>query len=270
MSADTPSWFEDWLARLGFERAPAPSVDALDRIVRAQLATIPFDGLDPLVGRRPSLASDDLAEKILRGRRGGYCFEVNALLYEGLLACGFDVSERLARVLWMKEDAGPRTHILLSVRVEGETWLADAGFGAPCPGRALPMDRSFEAYGIRYRTAEVPDLGYVLERSRAGGPWAPLYCWTDERVGPSDIEGANLLACTWPGVPFLHRLIAAKQVDGHVTALADRMLIERFPDGSERETLLDDGAAVLRALEGRLGIVPDAEMAGALLERLDP
>ncbi len=63
------------------------------------------------------------------GRAAGYCFEVNQLLYLGLESAGFDVRQALARVHARGDPTG-FTHQITLVRVEGEEWIADAGFGA--------------------------------------------------------------------------------------------------------------------------------------------
>ena len=68
--------------KLGLSRPEAPlSKDDLDRIIFAHQSRIPFENLDVCDFHRPiKLGIPDLFEKIIVGNRGGYCFELNALL----------------------------------------------------------------------------------------------------------------------------------------------------------------------------------------------
>ena len=55
--------------------------------------------IDPFLGRAPKLDVASLQAKMVASRRGGYCFEHNALLRAGLIALGFDVTSLVARVV---------------------------------------------------------------------------------------------------------------------------------------------------------------------------
>ena len=77
----------------------------------------------------------------MRGRRGGYCFEQNALFAAVLEHLGFDVTGLAARVTMGEERTTPRTHMILAVDIAGTRWLADVGFG----GDTLLDPISFES-----------------------------------------------------------------------------------------------------------------------------
>jgi N-hydroxyarylamine O-acetyltransferase len=72
-----------------------------------------------------------LQQKLVRDRRGGYCFEQNLLLSHALKALGFEVTELAARVLWnaAEETITPRGHMLLLVDLDDRAYVVDAGFG---------------------------------------------------------------------------------------------------------------------------------------------
>ena len=55
-------------------------------------------------------------------RRGGYCYEHALRFGAALEQLGFEVTRRVARV--QPHKAGPRTHALLKVGVDGEEFLA--------------------------------------------------------------------------------------------------------------------------------------------------
>ena len=77
------------------------------------------------MGRPIRLDLPSLTEKLIRGQRGGYCFEQNALLAAVLEQLGFKVTRLLARVRIGGERLLPRTHMVLEVAAEGESWLAE-------------------------------------------------------------------------------------------------------------------------------------------------
>ena len=73
--------------RIGLEWPLTPDLDTLDRIILAHQCMVPFENLQCYdQGQEPSLAIETLFEKIVAQRRGGFCFELNALLLSFLKA----------------------------------------------------------------------------------------------------------------------------------------------------------------------------------------
>ena len=107
-------------------------------------AHIPFENLDIQLGRPIRLDLESIQSKLVRGRRGGYCYEQNSLFAAVLERIGFRVTTLAARVRKGASRVLPRTHMLLSVDAADSPWLADVGFGtggllkpvAMLPGRA--------------------------------------------------------------------------------------------------------------------------------------
>ncbi|NED89519.1 arylamine N-acetyltransferase, partial [Streptomyces sp. SID11233] len=90
-----------YLDRLGIGAAPSalpPTLATLRTVQRAQLLAVPFENLDPVRGIVPSLELPALEDKLVRRRRGGYCFELNGLLSAALTALGFTVRPLAGRV----------------------------------------------------------------------------------------------------------------------------------------------------------------------------
>ncbi|HLL92482.1 MAG TPA: arylamine N-acetyltransferase, partial [Solirubrobacteraceae bacterium] len=127
-AASVPAVFDldAYVRRIGLSGRPG-----LAAMHRAHGASIPFENLDPHGGLPVSLELADLQRKLVRERRGGYCFEHNLLLKGALEALGAEVAPMLARVKY-GAPAGvvrPRTHLVLRVQADGGCWLADIGFG---------------------------------------------------------------------------------------------------------------------------------------------
>jgi N-hydroxyarylamine O-acetyltransferase len=89
-----------YFARIGAGEAGS-SLGALNEIHRAHRLAIPFENLDIPLGAGIDLGSERLFNKLVTGRRGGYCFEQNALFLGMLQALGFEARPLLARI-WLR------------------------------------------------------------------------------------------------------------------------------------------------------------------------
>src|SRR4051812_25992004 len=127
MAIDVDAYFQ----RIGSTGGRAPTLDTLRELHLRHAQTIPFENLNPLLRWPVRLDAASLEGKLVRDRRGGYCYEQNLLFRHALEALGFRVTGLAARVLWYAPDAvTPRTHVVLRVEVAGEPFLADVGFGS--------------------------------------------------------------------------------------------------------------------------------------------
>src|SRR3984885_3366535 len=80
--------------------APPAVCDAAARrtLPRAHQLTVPFENLSIHLAEPVSLAEPDLIDKIVRRRRGGFCYELNGAFALLLEALGAQVSRVAARV----------------------------------------------------------------------------------------------------------------------------------------------------------------------------
>ncbi|MGM1331113.1 arylamine N-acetyltransferase family protein, partial [Klebsiella michiganensis] len=80
-------------------------------------------------GKIVSMEPDDIANKLLRQRRGGYCYELNGLFTMALEALGIAWRFVAARPMFYPARR-PKTHMAVVAEVEGRQWLCDLGFGS--------------------------------------------------------------------------------------------------------------------------------------------
>ena len=121
----------EYLERIGHGWNVRPDLETLRSLHRAHLEAIPFEALDVQLGRQPSLEPDAIFDKLVGQRRGGWCYEMNGLFGRALERIGFEVvrvSCGVMRHVGGEERMG--THLALLVRLGGEDWLADVGFGS--------------------------------------------------------------------------------------------------------------------------------------------
>ena len=99
---------DGYFARIGYRGPRTPTFSTVQAIHALHSASIPFESLDPLLGRKVALDLASLQGKLVGGRRGGYCFEQNALFAAVLEALGLSVTTLGGRVRWMAPPGRPR------------------------------------------------------------------------------------------------------------------------------------------------------------------
>lgn len=199
---------ERYLGRVSLTRVTR-TPEGLSALVAGQLRGLAFENVDPLLGRVPDLDPGAIYDKIILGGRGGYCFELNALLGGAMAALGFPVQRVLARVRNGAQRGGARTHLAILTEAGGIPFLADAGFGGPGPLAPLRLDTGAEqgAPNGRYRIADDRDTGETVVWRRGRDGWSGLYGFDRSFVGDTDVAAANWVTATWPNSPFPHYLM---------------------------------------------------------------
>jgi N-hydroxyarylamine O-acetyltransferase len=229
-----------YLERIAYAGDRSPSRATLDALHLAHATHIPFENLDILLGRPIRLDPDSLQAKLVRDRRGGYCFEQNRLFAAALETLGFAVTTLAVRVRFGTSSILPRTHMLLQVDVDGIPLLADVGFGIFGLLMPVPLDEPGEwrQFAWTYRVAREAGL-YVLQL-RTGGEWADLYAFTRERQYPVDYEMANHYTSTYPASRFVQAPIAQRSTPELRRMLRDRIYSEHRGEAFTQRTLVDD------------------------------
>jgi N-hydroxyarylamine O-acetyltransferase len=245
----SPFDLDAYFRRIGYEGPRQATLAVLTAIAEHHTLSIPFENLDILLGRPIHLGAASLEAKLVRDGRGGYCFEHNTLMAGVLRQLGFDVAPRAARVRWMlpPDVIGPRTHMLLAVKLGGERWLVDGGFGALGVTAPLRMDFDGEqASRFEAQRLVTHASGRVLQ-ARVAGEWQDLYSFTDEPTHPIDFEVANWFTSTHPGSRFTHNLIVTLASPGARHVLFNRELTVYRDEGIERKAV-DDPDQLLELL----------------------
>lgn len=184
-----------YLDRIGFTGQAQPCPETLARLQQQHLLTVPYENLDIVQGRPLSLDIADLYDKIVVHRRGGYCFELNALFAWLLQELGFSVTSYFAR-FWRDEATPPpkRRHHVLQVTVQDAQYLCDVGVGGVIPRYPLQLvDGLEQTQGEEtYRLDRDKTWGWMLHERRAG-QFCDLYSFTEEPQLPKDF----LMASYW-------------------------------------------------------------------------
>ncbi|MCB9832740.1 MAG: arylamine N-acetyltransferase [Planctomycetes bacterium] len=240
----------DYLRRLELAEAPGLDAAALGLIHERHLVTVPFENLDVIAGRPGEFELAAFLDKLLRRRRGGICYELNAACHWFLGELGFAVSMREARVA--RDDGSwglPWDHMVLVVRLpEGER-LVDVGFGR---GFLRPLDLAerdeIGERGHRFKLIEDGE-GLILARyERSALGFAPLYrILPGERRLEDFLPGWRHHTSSPDSVITQGTICSIAAPDGRVTLRGEELLITRN-GRQEAEAVVGDEArrAVLR------------------------
>ena len=195
-----------YLSRIEYTGSLRPGLESLRALHLSHATHVPFENLDIQMGRPSLLDLPSLEDKIVRRRRGGYCFEQNTLFQAALRTFGFDVIACEARVRYRAEgQVRPRTHMVLVVALDGTNYLCDVGFGGD--GLLLPLaldGHPHDEYGRTLR-AELQASEVVLQQAQADG-WEDLYAFVPEARHPIDFVVANWFTSTYPESVFVKTL----------------------------------------------------------------
>jgi N-hydroxyarylamine O-acetyltransferase len=240
MSIDLDVYFR----RVGYDGPRTATLETLRALHRLQPQAIAFENLDPLLKRPVRLDASSLQAKLVDGGRGGYCFEQNLLFAHVLRALGFRVQEATARVRWGVPPGvhTPRVHALLIVEGDGESYLADVGFGGNVlTGPLLLKSREEQATPHEPFRLVQEDKRIVVEAKLAGA-WTQLYATDLAETMPADYEQGNWFTSAHPGSIFVNGLLGARTEPGRRYAIRDNQLaVHTLNGGTEKRTLKSAG-----------------------------
>lgn len=253
---DLDAYFE----RIGWGGATAPTLDTLTGLLAAHMQHIPFENLDVLLGRPVRLDLDSLEAKLVRARRGGYCFEQCTLFAAVLERLGFALHRHTARVTARTpRHASPRTHMLIEVRFGARSVLVDPGFGSLAPRVPLPLEdgAAFESGAERH--ALVRDGTAWVLRVASEGQTVDAWVTPLDRDPAIDFEVGNHYTSTHPSSVFRqHLMLRAFTPDGRIGVM-NRDVTLRQGDRTQSWRLADR-AALRQLLAERFGFdLPEVE-----------
>lgn len=256
-------------------------VTLLKKLVRAQIAEVPFENLDVYGSVKPLVEIDiqKTYDKIVEKNRGGFCFEVNLLFGWLLRRLGYDAKFAAARV-WRGDDptvsnvvdaadvllaqseawdgSKPPTHIIVIVRLD-QLFVCDVGFGdVPRTPLVLGQDNfdGHHTYRFAWKTPSLIILNRLSDgssglngiRSVPGTP-EPRILFDLHLDRPKSNFVPGLLRCQTDETSLFRRFLLAVRHphDGSKCVLYGRRL--RLSEGGDtRDIIFDTSDTLLDAL----------------------
>lgn len=257
----------EYLQRIGFEDERALTKEALDELVYLHQCSIPFETIDMHHCEKPPLIElEEVFNKLVVKKRGGYCYELN-FLFEALLAnYGFIVRPIMCRAVRGRPGRMPINHRGILVDLENVIYFVDVGFGGPLAAGAIKLDDGLTQTirGEVYTPRKIDNCWWAVERKTRAK--ADLYgddvgervqieielCMA--KVEDVDFEALNMHAAR-PGYLFAETYIANIRTDKGFKGLRDNILTIRENNTVEKRELLDEDDFA-EALEVHFGFTP--------------
>ncbi|TPM40093.1 arylamine N-acetyltransferase [Mesorhizobium sp. B2-3-4] len=258
--SDIPFDLDAYFSRIGHAGSRDASLDMLKTLHFLHPQAIPFENMDPFLGRPVRLDIASLQDKIVLGGRGGYCFEHNLLFMHALKALGFEVGGLAARVLLgQPEDAiTARSHMLLRIDLDQRTYIADVGFGGLTLTAPLRLDPGLEQK-TPHETFRIVETGdHFRLQAAIGGGWRTLYRFDLQPHYEVDYSISNYFMSTNPASHFVTSVLAARAAPDRRYGLRGNRLSIHHIDGRTEQKEIATAAELADTLEGQLGItIPD-------------
>ena len=222
-----------YLRRIGFTGTPRADLDTLTRMHRAHLSTIPYENLDVMLKRPLTIDPEKAFDKLATRQRGGWCYEMNGALGLALREIGFAVTRMAGGV--QRSTAGDTrvgNHLVLLVKVDGEDYVADVGFGDGLYEPA-PLAEGEIAQGGFISGLELIDDGWWRYHNHQHGG-APDFDFRAEAADPALLASQCAFLQTDASSPFTQNVVLHIRSDDSVEIMRNSLRFSVRPDGVER------------------------------------
>jgi len=231
---------DPYFERINYTGSTDITEDTLRDIHIAHTLNVPFENLDVFYRRPIRLDETSLYNKIVKNRRGGYCFEMNGIFSIVLKKLGFKVTNLLARVTMDGINYTTKTHQTIMVEVGGKRWLIDVGFGNDGIIAPLLLEEGTEQeqFAHTYRLITHSKFGYALQK-KTEDKYNHLYAFTLDECDPEDFLMSNHFTATFPESFFIiMRMCTMPTKEGRITLTDNQFKV--INNGNVTETPIAD------------------------------
>lgn len=239
---------EEYFERIGYKNSRNKlDLETLTDILQHQIRAVPFENLNIHCGGSMELDLETIFDHIVRRKRGGWCLQVNHLLYWALTTMGFQTTMLGGYVYNTPANkySSGMIHLLLQVTISGKNYIADAGFGRSyqmwqplelISGKDQPqvpcIFRLTEEEGIWYldqirREQHIPNQEFLNSDLLEKKKYRKIYSFTLEPRTIEDFESVNTYLQTSPGTLFTSKSFCSLQTPEGVHCLVGFTLTYR-------------------------------------------
>lgn len=244
---------KQYFGRLGLEYPGRITPDGalLKRIFLAHVTHVPYENIDYLNLDKKEITPDRLCSQVIDKRRGGVCYDLNALLGEALNTLGYEAFPVMADHYRTHMEHTDYRHSALIVRdCEGTVWLSDVGdsfSGALEPlilAEGIEQHPGNEAYLLKKR-----EDGSWMLYVKLKDEWVANYAFFEQPAALKELTYFKLAAMN-PDIPFTHdELFHLRTEDGY-RLLRGRTLCTKSSEGKTIRTVEENELPDVYALFG--------------------
>jgi N-hydroxyarylamine O-acetyltransferase len=238
----TPVQLDAYYARIGIEAPARPDLPALAAIHRAHALAFTWEAADAFLMRSEGGIEPERAfEKMVIGRRGGWCYEMNGLLGAALAGAGFAVTRLCGGVHRAQiGEAAMGNHLTLRVDLADGPWLVECGLGDALP-TPVKLGEGTHAAGFLACSIERADgdwLRYVNHRHGVASSFDFRADFADDGV----LAAKEVWMRTDPASPFTGALAVMRHFPDRIESLVNRTRKTLTADGLTERELADERA----------------------------
>jgi len=229
-----------YLDRIHFTGKLELTVDCLRALHLAQLKSIPFENLDIPLNRRIRLTKEDILEKLLEQKRGGFCYELNYAFSLLLNSLGFQVKLLSASVFDGTDFGKDFDHLLLLVKIDHKPYIADVGFGDSFR-EPLALDSGISSQSDTRYKIEKSGENYTLLQQKNDEKWTTQYLFSLHAQDIADFNKMCNFHQTSPESSFTKKSVCTIATDlGRIT-ISNGRLITTASANKSKMTIPDVG-----------------------------
>lgn len=233
---------------------PEPSLANLQELQTRLVTTIPFETLSlrTTASRGVDLSIEGIYNRVIVQKRGGWCFSLNKLGYELLLALGYRTQYTIGRVCKPIKPDDPvhfsaKTHRISIVRFFDEAtgsdtkYVFDIGFGNSVQlplqlkeGATIEFGGHIRRMTTTTHIEATPEilgnpahaLWCIQEYLPNDDKWIPWYAFSEQQFYENDCEVANFHTCYSPNSVFFKAFWCIRSTpEGEYFLLVDRRIM---------------------------------------------
>ncbi|GAM78052.1 arylamine N-acetyltransferase [Vibrio ishigakensis] len=205
----------------------------IEQITEAMVNRIPFENLDVLAGLPIQDAFEDVFSKLIVKKRGGLCFEMNALLLKILQHLEVPCYRIEAQMVVEGDLREQANHLALIAEISGKPCLVDIGDGRGIWG-VLPLDHNepHRQLDTEYWVDDIGNNTYQLQFKNSDGIQT-RYQFINQPIERKAFARAKAFIQSDPQSVFHKRLIVSRiDSDARIT-LSEHELIQSTPQGRD-------------------------------------
>lgn len=241
----SPAQLTAYLARIGVDAPDKPDLATLAKLHRSHLMAFTWEAVDAFMGWQPAIEISDIFAKMVEGRRGGWCYEMNGLFGAALTALGYRVTRLCGCVDRPKlGDIAVGNHLTLQVDMD-QPYLAEVGVADAFVEPVPLMAGSFRQRGFDFSISAADD-GWLRFHNHPAGVARTVDFRLDEQ-DEAKIAAMQQWLMRDAGSPFTGALAIFRHDSDGYSSLQDRAL-RRVSAAGMRERLVtssDEFADVL-------------------------
>jgi arylamine N-acetyltransferase len=258
---------DGYLARVGLDGRPPPTLSTLKDLHRRHLDVLPYENLAAVLGRPDPVDPALTLDRVAAGGNAGYCFHHNGAFALVLRELGYDVRELRSHVWDTPEHrATPElNHLALVVSglpdaasPDGQ-WWPDLGLGDGFRDPLPLTEGTHRSAWSRYAIEDLRPGGWTFRHDSRGSFTAIDV--RDDPPSPAELAAAHASLSRPPG-RFARKLVVQHLTADGIATLRGRTLTYDGPAGSTQARLdsYDRWRATLASLNVALDGIPEASL----------